>query len=68
MVLQPVIHHIQMGVGVGMLCPRIRKENQVHRDTVLVQPYQKGGAVGATPIGNHIDTSLPPSIVRRPAV
>jgi len=37
-VLQPAVHHLQIGVGVGMLCPRIRKENQVHRDTVLVQP------------------------------
>ena len=68
MVLQPVIHHIQIGVGVGMLCPRIRKEDQVHRDTVLVQPDQKGGAVGAAPVGNHIDVSSPPSVVRRSAV
>ena len=35
-VLQPAVHHLQIGVGVGMLCPRIRKEDQVHRDTVLV--------------------------------
>ena len=66
--LQPGIHHLQIGVGVGMLRPRIRKEDQVHRDTVLVQPNQKGGAVGAAPIGNHIDTSSPPSVVRRSAV
>ena len=51
-----------------MLRPRIRKEDQVHRDTVLVQPDQKGGAVGTTPIGNHIDASSPPSVVVRPAV
>ena len=68
MVLQPAVHHLQIGVGVGMLCPRIRKENQVHRDTVLVQPDQKGGAVGAAPVGNHIDVSSPPSVVRRSAV
>ena len=54
-VLQPSVHDVQVGVGVGMLRPRIRKEDQVHRDTVLVQPDQKGGAVGAAPIGNHID-------------
>ena len=53
MVLQPAVHHIQIGVGVGMLCPCIRKEDQVHRDTVLVQPDQKGGAVGAAPVGNQ---------------
>lgn len=68
MVLQPRIHHLQIGVGMGMLRPRIRKEDQVHRDTVLVQPDQKGGAVGAAPIGNHIDASSPPSVVRRPAL
>ena len=51
-----------------MLRPRIRKEDQVHRDTVLVQPDQKGGAVGAAPIGNHIDASSPPSVVRWSAV
>ena len=34
-----------------MLCPRIRKEDRVHRDTVLVQPNQKGSAVGASPKG-----------------
>ena len=51
-----------------MLCPRIRKEDQVHRDTVLVQSDQKGGAVGAAPVRNHIDASSPPSVVRRPAV
>ena len=38
-----------------MLRPRIRKEDQVHRDVVLVKADQKGGAVGAAPIGNHID-------------
>ena len=37
-VLQPGIHHLQIGIGMGMLRPRIRKEDQVHRDTVLVQP------------------------------
>ena len=36
--------------------------------TVLVQPDQKGGAVGTAPIGNHIDASSPPSVVRRSAV
>ena len=65
---RPGIHHLQIGVGVGMLRPRIRKEDQVYRDTVLVQPDQKGGAVGTTPIGNHIDASSPPSVVVRPAV
>lgn len=68
MVLQPGIHHLQIGIGVGMLRPRIRKEDQVHRDTVLVQPNQKSGAVGAAPIGNHIDASSPPSVVGWPAV
>ena len=67
-VLQPGIHHLQIGIGMGMLRPRIRKEDQAHRDTVLVQPDQKGGAVGAAPIGNHIDASSPPSVVRRSAV
>ena len=68
MVLQPGIHYLQIGVGVGMLRPRIRKEDQIHRDAVLVQPNQKGGAVGAAPVGNHIDVSSPPSVVRRSAV
>ena len=29
----------------GMLTARIRKQDQVNRDTVLVQPNKKGGAV-----------------------
>ena len=68
-VLQPTVHHLQIGVGVGMFRPRIRKEDQIHWDTVLlVQPNQKGGAVGSALIGNPVDTSSPPSIVRRSAV
>ena len=40
MTFQPFVHNIQIGVGVGMLASCIRKQNQVHGDTVLVQPYQ----------------------------
>ena len=36
-VLQPAVHDVQVGIGVGMLRPGIRKEDQVYRDTVLVQ-------------------------------
>ena len=54
-VLQPAVHDVQIGIGVGMLRPGIRKEDQVHRDAVLVQADQKGGAVDTAPVGNHID-------------
>ena len=37
-ILQPAIHDIQIGVGMGMLAARIRKQDQVNGDTVLVQP------------------------------
>ena len=39
----------------GMLTARIRKQDQVNRNTVLVQPNEKGGAVRAAAIGNNID-------------
>ena len=39
----------------GMLAARIRKQDQVNRDTVLVQPNKKGGAVRTAAIGNNID-------------
>lgn len=38
-----------------MLAARIRKQDQVNRDTVLVQPNKKGGAVRTAAIGNNID-------------
>ena len=38
-----------------MLAARIRKQNQVNGDMVLVQPNKKGGAVRAAAIGNNID-------------
>ena len=39
----------------GMLAARIRKQDQVNRDMVLVQPNKKGGAVRTAAIGNNID-------------
>ena len=39
----------------GMLTARIRKQDQVNGDTVLVQPNKKGGAVRTAAIGNNID-------------
>ena len=39
----------------GMLAARIRKQDQVNGDTVLVQPNEKGGAVRTASIGNNID-------------
>ena len=39
----------------GMLAARIRKQDQVNGDTVLVQPNEKGGAVRTAAIGNNID-------------
>ena len=39
----------------GMLTARIRKQDQVNRDTVLVKPNKKGGAVRTAAIGNNID-------------
>ena len=39
-ILQPAVHCVQIGVCVGMFAARIRKQDQVHRDTVLVQPYK----------------------------
>ena len=44
----------------GMLAARIRKQDQVNRDTVLVQPNKKGGAVRTAAIGNDIKSSSPP--------
>ena len=38
-----------------MLAARIRKQDQVNRDMVLVQPNEKGGAVRTAAIGNNID-------------
>ena len=35
--LQPAVHDVQVGVGVGVFRPGIRKEDQVHRDVVLVK-------------------------------
>ena len=43
-----------------MLAARIRKQDQVNRDTVLVQPYKKGGAVRTAAIGNNIDMLASP--------
>ena len=39
----------------GMLTARIRKQDQVNRDTVLMQSNKKGGAVRTAAIGNNID-------------
>ena len=39
----------------GMLTARIRKQDQVNRDMVLVQANKKGGAVRTAAIGNNID-------------
>ena len=39
----------------GMLAARIRKQDQVNGDMVLVQPNKKGGAVRTAAIGNNID-------------
>ena len=55
MILQPAIHDIQIGVGMGMLAARICKQDQVNRDTVLVQPNKKGGTVRTAAIGNNFD-------------
>ena len=51
----------------GMLAARIRKQNQVNGDTVLVQPNKKGGAVCTAAIGNNIDmlTSINYTVVCR---
>ena len=38
-----------------MLSARIRKQDQVNGDTVLMQPNKKGGAVRTAAIGNNID-------------
>ncbi len=59
-ILQPAVHDVQVSIGVGVFRPGIREEDQVHRDTVLVQANQKGGAVGTAPVGNHIDALPPP--------
>ena len=37
---KPSIHNVKIGVCVRMLAARIRKEDQVHGDTVLLQPYK----------------------------
>ena len=39
----------------GMLTARIRKQDQVNGDTVLMQPNKKGGAVRTATIGDNID-------------
>lgn len=52
---QPIVHDIQIGIGVGMFGPSVGKQNQVYWDVVLMQPNQEGGAVGAAPVGNHVD-------------
>ena len=51
----------------GMLAARIRKQDQVNGDTVLVQPNKKGGAVRTVAIGNNIDmlTSINYTVVCR---
>ena len=46
---------INIKIGVGMFGPSVGKQNQVYRNVVLMQPNQKGGAVGAAPVGNHVD-------------
>ncbi len=38
-----------------MLAARIRKQDQINGNTVLVQPNKKGGAVRTATIGNNID-------------
>lgn len=43
----------------GMLTARIRKQDQVNRDTVLMQSNKKGGAVRTAAIGNNIDILTP---------
>ena len=50
-----------------MLAARIRKQDQVNGDTVLVQPNKKGGAVCTVAIGNNIDmlTSINYTVVCR---
>ena len=50
-----------------MLAARIRKQDQVNGDTVLVQPNKKGGAVCTAAIGNNIDmlTSINYTVVCR---
>ena len=51
----------------GMLTARIRKQDQVNGDTVLVQSNKKGGAVRTVAIGNNIDmlTSINYTVVCR---
>ena len=51
----------------GMLTARIRKQDQVNRDTVLMQSNKKGGAVRTAAIGNNIDmlTSITQTAVCR---
>lgn len=51
----------------GMLAARIRKQDQVNGDTVLVQSNKKGGAVRTVAIGNNIDmlTSINYTVVCR---
>ena len=39
----------------GVLAARIRKQDQVNGDTVLMQSNKKGGAVRTAAIGNNID-------------
>ena len=39
----------------GMLTARIRKQDQVNRDTVLMQSNKKSGAVRTAALGNNID-------------
>ena len=55
MFFQPLIHDIQISVGMRMLAARICKQDQINGNVVLVQPNKKGGAVCTASIGNNID-------------
>ena len=55
MFFQPLIHDIQISVGMRMLAARICKQDQINGNMVLVQSNKKGGAVCIASIGNNID-------------
>ena len=55
MFFQPLIHDVQISVGMRMLAARICKQDQVNGNVVLVQSNKKGGAVCTASIGNNID-------------
>ena len=55
MFFQPLIHDIQISVGMRMLAARICKQDQINGNVVLVQSNKKGGAVCTASIGNNID-------------